>query len=436
MASMFSTSEMSNIASTLLSTYASFAGTLMLLRSMARELIPEQLRSYFSFFHYLFTPPSTNLILVINESSGVSSNEVYNAADLYLATKISPKTERLKLSKTERQKNFGISIEKDEEVVDIFEGIELKWRYNCIEPREKAKQIKEESKVVKMYNRDCPCGDDDTGIWGSMNLEHPATFDTVAMDSELKKMIIDDLERHRKIEFDCCHGHYLKFDIYDLELASIYSNSDLRNVLLSTTNRSIIVIEDIDCSIQVQDRENRLESDNSNRRLTLSGVLNFIDGLWSSCGDEKIIVSTTNHKDRLDPALLRPGRMDVHINLSYCTVEAFRILASNYLDINNRDHPLFGEIESLIQSTEVTPAEVAEELMRSEDADLALQGLVNFLKHKRSKCDKIEEEVAETEEANSLKSDNEEKEISVRRKRRRGIRIATRRQRGKGGTKD
>ncbi|GLT82748.1 hypothetical protein SLE2022_010980 [Rubroshorea leprosula] len=281
------------------------------------------------------------------------------------------------------------------------------------------------------------------------------------MDPELKKMIIDDLETfvgrrkfYKKVGKAWKRGYllydppgtgkssliaamanYLKFDIYDLEHASIYSNSDLRNVLLSTTNRSILVIEDIDCSIQVQDRQNHLESDLSNKRLTLSGILNFIDGLWSSCLDEKIIVLTTNHKDRLGPALLRPGRMDVHINLSYCTVDAFRILASNYLDISNRDHPLFGEIESLIQSTEVTPAEVAEELMRSEDADLALQGLVNFLKHK-SKCDETEEEVAEIEETNSLKSDNEEKEISVKRKRRRGIRIATRRRRGKGGTKD
>ncbi|GLT82757.1 hypothetical protein SLE2022_011050 [Rubroshorea leprosula] len=295
-----------------------------------------------------------------------------------------------------------------------------------------------------------------------MILEHPATFDTVAMDPELKKMIIDDLERfvrrrkfYKKVgkawkrgcllygppgtgksSLIAAMANYLKFDIYDLELASIYSNSGLRNVLLSTPNRSILVIEDIDCSIQVQDRENHLDIDNSNGRLTLSGIMNSIDGLWSSCGDEKIIMLTTNHKDRLDSALLRPGRMDVHINLSYCTVDAFRILASNYLDISNRDHPLFGEIKSLIQSTEVTPAEVAEELMRSEDADLALQGLVNFLKHKRSKCDETEEEVAKIEEANSLKSDNEEKEISAKRMRRRGIRIATRRRQGKGGTKD
>ncbi|GLT25273.1 hypothetical protein SLA2020_004120 [Shorea laevis] len=287
----------------------------------------------------------------------------------------------------------------------------------------RAKEIKEEAKLVKIYSRDCPHGADDDGTWGSAILEHPATFDTVAMDPKLKKTIIDDLERFRsrreyykkvgkawkrgyllygppgtgKSSLIAAMANYLKFDIYDLELARTSSNAGLRNLLLSTTSRSILVIEDIDCSIQIQNRENRLESNNSNNKLTLSGMLNFIDGLWSSCGDERIIVFTTNHKDRLDPALLRPGRMDMHINLSYCTVVAFRILASNYLDITDRDHPLFGEIESLIQSTEVTPAEVAGELMKNEDANLALQGLVNLLKDK-SKCDKIEEEVAEMEE--------------------------------------
>ena len=52
--------------------------------------------------------------------------------------------------------------------------------------------------------------------------------------------------------------------------------------------------------------------------MTLSGILNLIDGLWSSFGDERIIVNvfTTNHKERLDPAL-RPGRMDMHYVLLY-----------------------------------------------------------------------------------------------------------------------
>ncbi|KAF8413878.1 hypothetical protein HHK36_001872 [Tetracentron sinense] len=115
--------------------------------------------------------------------------------------------------------------------------------------------------------------------------------------------------------------------------------------------------------------------------VTLSGLLNFIDGLWSSCGDERIIVFTTNHKDWLDPALLRPGRMDMHIHMSYCTTCGFKLLASNYLGISN--HRLFAEIEKLLEKAEVTPAEVTGELMKSDDAETALHGLIKLLQSKK-----------------------------------------------------
>lgn len=130
--------------------------------------------------------------------------------------------------------------------------------------------------------------------------------------------------------------------------------------------------------------------------MTLSGLLNFIDGLWSSCGDERIIVFTTNHKDRLDPALLRPGRMDMHINMSYCTSRGFKLLASNYLSAGAHRpdcHDLYAEIEGLIDSTQVTPAEVAEELMKSDDANAAFQELVNFLKRKKDESEEIKDDV-------------------------------------------
>ncbi|KAJ0985817.1 hypothetical protein J5N97_004173 [Dioscorea zingiberensis] len=113
--------------------------------------------------------------------------------------------------------------------------------------------------------------------------------------------------------------------------------------------------------------------------VTLSGLLNFVDGLWSSCGEERVIVFATNYKDRLDPALLRRGRMDMHIHMGYYTPAAFRILASNYHAVE--DHPLFEEIEALIRDLEVTPAAIAEELMSSDDIDVALQGLVKSLQH-------------------------------------------------------
>ena len=47
----------------------------------------------------------------------------------------------------------------------------------------------------------------------------------------------------------------------------------------------------------------------SQSRITLSGLLNVIDGVSSEEG--RLLFATTNYVNRLDPALLRPGRMDV-----------------------------------------------------------------------------------------------------------------------------
>jgi len=115
------------------------------------------------------------------------------------------------------------------------------------------------------------------------------------------------------------------------------------------------------------------------KKFTLSGLLNYMDGLWSSCGEERILIFTTNHKDKVDSALLRPGRMDMHIHLSFLKAKAFRILASNYLDIGGNHHPLLEQIEELLEKVDVTPAVVAEYLLRSEDPDVALGALVKFL---------------------------------------------------------
>ncbi|KAJ3180501.1 hypothetical protein HDU87_002010 [Geranomyces variabilis] len=52
-------------------------------------------------------------------------------------------------------------------------------------------------------------------------------------------------------------------------------------------------------------------------RFTLSTLLNCMDGHTLANGT--IIVMTSNHPEVLDPALIRPGRIDLHLHLSYCT---------------------------------------------------------------------------------------------------------------------
>ncbi|KAL6602767.1 hypothetical protein ACP70R_043128 [Stipagrostis hirtigluma subsp. patula] len=97
--------------------------------------------------------------------------------------------------------------------------------------------------------------------------------------------------------------------------------------------------------------------------------------------EERIVVFTTNYKDRLGPALLRSGRMDTHVYMGYCGWEAFKTLAKNYFLVD--DHSLFPKIQALLSEVEVTPAVVAEMLLRSEDADVALRGLVELLRDQK-----------------------------------------------------
>ena len=73
--------------------------------------------------------------------------------------------------------------------------------------------------------------------------------------------------------------------------------------------------------------------------------------------------------------------MDMHVYMGYCGWEAFKTLARNYFLLDN--HALFPEIQELLSAVEVTPAEASEMLLRSEDADVALQGLVEFLQVKK-----------------------------------------------------
>ncbi|KAH7845468.1 hypothetical protein Vadar_002580 [Vaccinium darrowii] len=236
-------------------------------------------------------------------------------------------------------------------------------------------------------------------------------------------------------------ANLLEYDVYDLELTAVKDNTELRKLLIDTSSKSIIVIENIDCSLDLTgQRKKKEEKDeegdakvpiskkkkedqeksNESSKVTLSGLLNFIDGFWSTCGGERIIVFTTNYVEKLDPALIRRGRMDKHIELSYCCFEAFKVLARNYLDLES--HDMFETIGSLLKETKISPADVAENLMpksAEEDVDACLGKLIKAIEKAKEEAKlKVEEEEEEEEKekaeeekkAKAEKSDEEEKE--------------------------
>lgn len=202
------------------------------------------------------------------------------------------------------------------------------------------------------------------------------------------------------------------------DCVQVYDNSELKQLLTHTTSKSIIVIEDIDCSLDLagtrapkQSKDPRKSGRNassvSSSKVTLAGLLNFADGLWSCCGNERIIVFTTNHIEKLDPGLLRPGRMDMHIHMSYCNFEIFKVLAMNYMSVST--HPLFDTVEQLLgDGVCITPAQVTEVLfMYKADVELALKSLIEDLERRKMEADMVLIEDSDTKEDPELAEDSE-----------------------------
>jgi chaperone BCS1 len=109
----------------------------------------------------------------------------------------------------------------------------------------------------------------------------------------------------------------LDYDIAILNLSERGLTDDRLNHLLTIVpNRTLVLLEDVDAAFS----NRREQSDADGYRganVTFSGLLNALDGVASA--EERIIFLTTNHVDRLDEALVRPGRVDMTVRLGEVT---------------------------------------------------------------------------------------------------------------------
>ncbi|CAO1638655.1 unnamed protein product [Sympodiomycopsis kandeliae] len=101
----------------------------------------------------------------------------------------------------------------------------------------------------------------------------------------------------------------LDMNICLLNLSERGLTDDKLNHLLSLApEKSIILLEDIDVAFPSRTKSSE-ENKEYQTSVTFSGLLNALDGVTS--GESRIIMMTTNHVERLDPALIRPGRIDL-----------------------------------------------------------------------------------------------------------------------------
>lgn len=174
--------------------------------------------------------------------------------------------------------------------------------------------------------------------WDNRKLRAPRSFRSVFLPTDLQHEIEEDLKRFTasrdrllRLELPWRRGHLfagppgtgktslslaiagsLNFSLASLSLTDITSDGMLREAVSKLRPRTVLVIEDIDAYSVSRDRDHNTATDG---KLSLSGLLNSLDGFETP--DGLVTIATSNHADKLDPALVRSGRLDRTFTLDY-----------------------------------------------------------------------------------------------------------------------
>ena len=223
--------------------------------------------------------------------------------------------------------------------------------------------IKKYSKYLKNKKWEPLVFHNSNGKWISKPLKSRRKIETIILPRKTKNIIMKDLEFfvgnkewYNNIGVPYTRGYlfygkpgcgktslikgisnYSQRHIHYLILNDIKNDVELYNLLSSIDYMStVLVIEDIDCaSLIIRKREmpcndlnktnndlndnNNKNNGNNKQEITLSGLLNALDGINESEG--RILIMTSNNPEILDDALIRPGRIDKKFLFDLCTQE-------------------------------------------------------------------------------------------------------------------
>jgi hypothetical protein len=221
-------------------------------------------------------------------------------------------------------------------------------------------------------------------------------------------------------------SQYTKRHIVDIPLARIKTNQDLYSIIFDrkfqlynqtdkySFSKILFVIEDIDCMDDVVKK--RQETDDSDDEiavkkddddeddekkkkkmkeekhivkhlkslgkignkflwdedsLNLSGILNVIDGVIEC--PQRMLIVTTNHPEKLDPALIRPGRINIKVYLGYLKPDQALSMIKHYFnDLTDEEVNTFTKI---LIKYDVTPATLEKYCIEYNDINEMLTNL-------------------------------------------------------------
>ncbi|GAB9468049.1 hypothetical protein Gpo141_00005377 [Globisporangium polare] len=118
-----------------------------------------------------------------------------------------------------------------------------------------------------------------------------------------------------------------------------------------------------------------VSSSNSSDKLNLAGLLNVLDGVIDCPG--RIVIMTTNHPEKLDPALIRPGRISKKLHLGYMASAEVQEMVEYYFTTKLSEEQANRLRTGLEGKTRLSPAFIEELCAEFDDVDAVLSKIVS-----------------------------------------------------------
>ena len=227
------------------------------------------------------------------------------------------------------------------------------------------------------------CVQDGYGGWDELSLLPARELDSVVLPGRVAKQIVEDMTTFLKSEQwytslgipyrrgYLFHGppgtgktslvlamaSELRRSVYVLNLGGLSDDDELMSAFLSAPDGAILLIEDVDVASATRPRS-KDDNGKTGKGINLSALLNAIDGVMAT--DGRLLILTTNYPDRLDPALVRPGRVDVRVKFGEITAAEASPMFKRFFSNGQID-----EAEFMAGfKWPLTPAEVQSALMK------------------------------------------------------------------------
>jgi len=188
---------------------------------------------------------------------------------------------------------------------------------------------------------------------------------------------------------------YYKLKIYIVSLNSpAMSEENLGTLFAELPKQCVVLLEDIDTAGLTHTRDGQPKEDEGTKqlrpvapgvavvapgatttggRISLSALLNIIDGVAATEG--RILIMTTNHLEKLDEALIRPGRVDMTVKFDLASTPMITTIFRGIFATLEGDIPKSKTSSTVIRSpkkssVEISKAEIAKVLDEEKESEI------------------------------------------------------------------